>query len=50
MKPCQNSFVRWSNKGSDSRKEEKAARVFIDVEPAVMCQFERDLMIMAFSV
>ncbi|MDD3000031.1 MAG: hypothetical protein PHV05_13290 [Candidatus Riflebacteria bacterium] len=50
MKPCRNSFVRWNNKGLDSRKEEKAARVLIDVEQVDACPFEKDLMITAFSV
>lgn len=50
MKPLQNSFSRWANKGVNPKKEEKAARVFFDVEQVDDSSFEKDLMVTAFSV
>lgn len=50
MKPCHNSFVRWANKGSESKKEEKAARVLFDIEQVSDGSFEKDLLITALSV
>ncbi len=49
MRPCENSIVRWANKGSESKKEEKAARVIIDVNQFADGSFEKDLLLAALS-
>ncbi len=42
-------MVRWANKGSESKKEEKAARVIIDVNQFTDGSFEKDLLLAALS-
>lgn len=49
MKPYENSFVRWNNKGSDSKKEEKAARVLLNVDLLNDGATDKDLLITALS-
>lgn len=50
MKPCENSFVRWANKGSDTKKEERAARIIVGVDQLADGTTDRDLVIAALSV
>ena len=49
MKPYEDSFVRWNNKGSDSKKEEKAARVLLNVDLLNDGATDKDLLITALS-
>ena len=49
MKPYENSFVRWGNKGLDSKKEEKAARVLLDVDLLNDGSTDKELLITALS-
>ena len=49
MRPYENSFVAWNNKGSDSRKKEKAARVFVDIDQLSDGSADRDLLLTAMS-
>ncbi len=50
MRPYENSFVPWTNKSSDSKKKEKAARVFVDVDQLSDGSADRDLLLTAMSV
>lgn len=49
MRPYENSFVPWNNKSSDSKKKEKAARVFVDVDQFSDGSADRDLLLTAMS-
>jgi hypothetical protein len=50
MKNNENSFVRWANKGTETKKEEKAARILVDVDQFADGTIDRDLVIAALSV
>ncbi len=49
MRPCENSMVRWANKGPESKKEEKAARMIIDQDLFADGSFDKDLLLVALS-
>lgn len=49
MRPYENSFVPWNNKSSDSKKKEKAARVFVNVDQFSDGSADRDLLLTAMS-
>ncbi len=49
MRPYENSFVPWKNKSSDSKKKEKAVRVYVDVDQFSDGSTDRDLLLTAMS-
>ena len=50
MRPCENSMVRWANKGSESKKEEKAAWVLVDIDQFYAGSIDKEQVLAALSV
>ncbi|HNX78144.1 MAG TPA: hypothetical protein PLM07_21460 [Candidatus Rifleibacterium sp.] len=50
MRPCENSMVRWANKGPESKKEEKAAWVLVDIDQFYAGSIDKEQVLAALSV